>query len=608
MLLQGVMTKRIIHSLLTLLFFIWPFFNFAQQALIDSLNTVLAQKDLSDSTRILTMARLANSIPLTQIDEALRFNQEAITLAQKKDYKNGLSLAWSQQVLFEMIKHQKEKAEQALDSTLYYSKAASDLYKGIAYYRQGYLQNIENKPEEAIKNWQKAIPFLSGIEGNHYKSSIYYLLYGIHAEYEDLKETTKYAELSLESAQKSKSKDAQIMAWQINGTNNIDRFQRTNDSVYLGAAKYAFQRSIKLYKKSEESIKNPSAVALSALYLANFYLEYYPPQYKDSIVANVNLALKTSTEVGNLLMQANAYDIISKLNIRSGDLKAAEKALLTKKKLADSLPARNYYLEMNNYQSLASLEELKGDFANALSYYKKYIAAYQKVFDSEQTEVIKELETKYESEKKNKKLALLEQKNKFQKKQTYLYTGIAVILIIGLVFLFIAYRFRLKYALQREKLKTEETARLKAEQNLIEQEKEQLQKELLAGMLQIKRRTEMLKELRAQINSFGEHPQRELKKLIKEELKINDDFDQIRSEIKEIRPEFFKALQEQTSFKLTQSDLKYCAYFSLQLSTKQIARLLNVAPKSVRMAKYRLKQKLNLGKEDDFDQFLQSLS
>ncbi|WP_447642314.1 MULTISPECIES: helix-turn-helix transcriptional regulator [Chitinophagaceae] len=44
------------------------------------------------------------------------------------------------------------------------------------------------------------------------------------------------------------------------------------------------------------------------------------------------------------------------------------------------------------------------------------------------------------------------------------------------------------------------------------------------------------------------------------------------------------------------------------MDTKQIAQLLNVEPKSVRMTRYRLKQKFGLEKETDLMSFLRNIS
>lgn len=592
--------------LMQLLYIVWTPAH-AQKAVSDSLQVLLSDSKLDVQTRILSLCQLANSIPLDQLDKAIQTNKKAIALAQKHQYADGLCLAWSQQVQFEMIQRDGIAAQQAADSMLYHTQNASELYKGIAYFRMGYLQNLLNKPDVAFESWETAIPLLTRSEGLKYLSSIYYLKFGVYAERENQKEASRYAELALESAQKSKDIDAQIKAWQINGTNEVDRFELNGDTIYLQAAKDAFTQSISLYSQHETSIKNPSVVALSALYLANLYLEYDSPLYREKIMEYVDLALRTSEEVANIEMQANAYAILSKIYMQSADWAAAEQALLTQMTLADSLPSSNYYLELNNLELLANLYEKKGDLLKALDYYKKYVATYKKVFDSEQTETIQQLEAQYENEKKSKELELLHQKNAFQKKQSWLYSAIALIAIAGLLFLFVAYRFKLKYALEREKLKDEEAVRLKAEQALIAQEKEQLQKELMVGMLQIERGAESLKELKEQIETVqSQHPQ--LNNFIKGELRINSDFDQIRSEIQTIHPEFFKRLQSKASEKLTPADMRYCAYFSLQFPTKQIAELLNVAPKSVRMAKYRLKQKFGLAKDNDFDAYLQDLS
>jgi DNA-binding CsgD family transcriptional regulator len=45
----------------------------------------------------------------------------------------------------------------------------------------------------------------------------------------------------------------------------------------------------------------------------------------------------------------------------------------------------------------------------------------------------------------------------------------------------------------------------------------------------------------------------------------------------------------------------------MQLNTKEIAQMLNIEPKSIRMARYRLKKKLNLPEETDLINFISKL-
>src|SRR5699024_3730487 len=126
-------------------------------------------------------------------------------------------------------------------------------------------------------------------------------------------------------------------------------------------------------------------------------------------------------------------------------------------------------------------------------------------------------------------------------KKNNLYTGIAIVAIIGLVAFFFAYRFRLKYAKQREKLKDEEAARLRAEQSLMQNQKEQLQKDLIAGALQVEHKNEILTNLKEKLlaKSETQSAKRQLERIINAEIRIDEDFENIRSEFKDLHPEFF---------------------------------------------------------------------
>ncbi|SIQ69486.1 Tetratricopeptide repeat-containing protein [Chryseobacterium sp. RU37D] len=58
---------------------------------------------------------------------------------------------------------------------------------------------------------------------------------------------------------------------------------------------------------------------------------------------------------------------------------------------------------------------------------------------------------------------------------------------------------------------------------------------------------------------------------------------------------------------LSEQDLKLCAYFRLNLSSKEISLLENITPGSVRVYKTKIKAKLGLGKEEDLVVFLNTI-
>lgn len=84
---------------------------------------------------------------------------------------------------------------------------------------------------------------------------------------------------------------------------------------------------------------------------------------------------------------------------------------------------------------------------------------------------------------------------------------------------------------------------------------------------------------------------------------MQTDFEDIKMQIQELHPDFFNRLSEKAIKKLTLLDLKYCTYLYLKMSTKQIAQALHVEPQSVRMFKYRLKQKFGLDKDVVLEDF-----
>jgi FixJ family two-component response regulator len=55
---------------------------------------------------------------------------------------------------------------------------------------------------------------------------------------------------------------------------------------------------------------------------------------------------------------------------------------------------------------------------------------------------------------------------------------------------------------------------------------------------------------------------------------------------------------------LTQSDLKLCAYLRLNISSKEIAHLLNISLRGVEVRRYRLRKRINISTEENLYEFL----
>jgi len=87
-------------------------------------------------------------------------------------------------------------------------------------------------------------------------------------------------------------------------------------------------------------------------------------------------------------------------------------------------------LRFSNLKTLYSAYKGKEDYKNAHYYIEKYLALKEISRDDEQSEILNELETKYESEKKQIQIQNLEKENSFIKQRRWLLAGITALLFL----------------------------------------------------------------------------------------------------------------------------------------------------------------------------------
>jgi len=161
----------------------------------------------------------------------------------------------------------------------------------------------------------------------------------------------------------------------------------------------------------------------------------------------------------------------------------------------------------------------------------------------------------------------------------------------------------------RAKLIELENENINAEMALQKEHSEKLQekldfnqRELASITLHIYQKNEMLLDLQKKIESLPQTPVHAtslklIKNTIQNNLYLEADWDKFRLHFEQVHPNFFKNLLEKHPT-LTAYEVRLCAYLHIQLSTKEIASLLNINPASVLTAKTRLNKKMNLsGKE-----------
>jgi enamine deaminase RidA (YjgF/YER057c/UK114 family) len=131
----------------------------------------------------------------------------------------------------------------------------------------------------------------------------------------------------------------------------------------------------------------------------------------------------------------------------------------------------------------------------------------------------------------------------------------------------------------------------------LQQQLETNQRELASTSLYVQQKNALLAELKQQIQELGppgsgQQPELAgIKSILQTNLYLDDDWQKFKLHFEQVHPRFFEDLQARYPA-LTKHELRLYSYFHIQLSTKEIAALLNIYPASVRRAKTRLFKKI----------------
>jgi DNA-binding CsgD family transcriptional regulator len=126
------------------------------------------------------------------------------------------------------------------------------------------------------------------------------------------------------------------------------------------------------------------------------------------------------------------------------------------------------------------------------------------------------------------------------------------------------------------------------------------QRELASSTLYIAQKNELLARLKTQIKELNKlYPDRKHQELqniesaLQSNLHLDADWGKFKLHFEQVHPHFFENLQANHP-SLTKHEIRLYAYFHINLSTKEIAALLNIDPASVRRAKTRLYKKMGI--------------
>ncbi|MEL6558589.1 MAG: LuxR family transcriptional regulator [Bacteroidota bacterium] len=208
-------------------------------------------------------------------------------------------------------------------------------------------------------------------------------------------------------------------------------------------------------------IENNDIMGVAITY-SNIGSGYFDAQVYDSAASYFERAVEKDREINDLIGLPTDLYWLAEANFKLNKVRKAQKLLDESKKYNKdkTITMRSMNLESEILYAL-------GNFKTSLSIFKQYKNLQDSMFNLGKDEIIQELQTKYETAKKEKEIAFLEQENKLtvaqleKERQFQLFlTILSLVIIISAVV--IIYNLRKKKQLEAQTLQAE-ISQLRAE-------------------------------------------------------------------------------------------------------------------------------------------------
>jgi len=453
------------------------------------------------------------------IDTACYYSKKALQLSLKIKNDSLIANSYNNLGLDCKLLGKYEKAEKYLSSSLEYSKKTNDS-SGISssLNNLGLLVYDKGNYNDALEYFIKSLEIAQAIADTESISLSYNNIGMIHYDLEDYDRALNYYEMSLELKLKMNDENGAALLYMNIGI--IYYFKDDYDAVLS-----YFNKSLEIWERNGSDRQ----VALVKSNMAELYIELH--QETKAIKYLID-AKKIYTNLNEVFDVIQTDLLIGQLYAENGEYDNAVKIFnlcLEKSKKAESISS-----EQEVYASFVNLYKLKSDYENAFKYKLKYDALKDSIFNEDKSNKIEELETKYQTEQKEKQIELME-KDKLvgdlkQKKMliTIYSISIGILLLIGLIiFVFRAYKIK-KQAFVKINEQKDEITNKNAELN-------QRNEEILAQRDEIEQQRDIANEQRDVIY----HQKEALTDSIEYALKIQRAIIPQDKEVKKILNEYF---------------------------------------------------------------------
>jgi tetratricopeptide (TPR) repeat protein len=506
-----------------------------------------------------------------------------------------------------------------LELSYYYIKKSGNKNEiAAALNRLGLIYESKSKFDIATEYYYKALKIYESTSYLKGQAEILNNLGAISEAIGNTEVALSQYQKSLELFERSKVKEAQANVY--NNIANLYAAKNINDSAI-----YFINKSIDILIKNNRLFE-----AATAYFNASYFYEISLNSIRSKECMDSALLLYQQTD--------NIHGIASVYEEQAENLfhnyKYEEAIGLFNKSLELRKKVGNLHAEAETLKKLSKFYEEMGDYQHSLQYYREHIILRDSIFDGNTQKTISELNVKYQTEKKDKEILILKKENEI-KRNYYNFLILIITALLGIsILLFYFFRTKTKllrsqksYYEQQEKLskleiEKQETNRIilekevKAQQQINEIQKSKFEaeldhskRELITTTMQVLNKNKTLTEIQDYLESLTpksieeKKVYRELLKMVKENINLDTDWEQLKIHFDKVNTGFFEKLQSDYP-ELSQGDLKVLAYIKIKLSSKEIAQMMNISPAGINKRLYRIRRKMNLPSHANISEYL----
>ncbi len=547
------MTLQAPRQLIIWGFLIFPFYLFGQ---------VEQSLDISDFNSPQNWLYQIGNIRHTSPDSAIALYHTSYEYyLGKKDTLAAVNTLVDMAVTFGHTAQYQSAYDKLWDALSLADLAENDLAKIIVYINLGRYYSFYKREETAFKYFHLALDKCKKMvaENQVDSSELQTCYYALSSTYRDLEDP-------------------------INAKIYLDSCYLYFDSLANGTADYHFLQFESAYIQRSEGNYQKS---LATLFAIQPWFEENSPGFQ-------------------VLLFTHLGDVYSKMKNKAKAEEFYQKALTISEKHKSHLD-----FIPTIYERLSKLYAEKGVYKAAFKNLQKVKELDAQFFDSRSKNNASLLEIKDEfREGKEKQQKLLQQQRLAQLEQEERVSFLQNILLLVTIF-FLVFAGILYFNYVRNKHKSEKVLIRKKRELEIQQANELLElknKELAASSLKLIEKDEILSTLKTKLSEGkGDIKEAELKKIVRSISHSNSqNWEEFELRFLSVNKGFFDKLNQKYP-KLTRGELKLCSLVKLNLTSKEMAKLMGISLESVHTNRYRLRKKLNLNRDTSLNEFLATL-